>query len=70
MSGALFNRHNLALALIEHRARELWGERRPRWDEATPQAREVIGAAAFDQLLSEGAITLDGHGIHAVGGLA
>lgn len=72
MSAPLFNRQNIAMALIKQRADELWAAQYPDlpWEDAPPLMRDDVGCAAFDQLLSEGAITLDEPGVQAVGGLA
>ena len=72
MSDPLFNRQNLAIALLEQRARELWAAWEPglRWEDAPREARDPYGCVAFDQLLAEGAIRCDGSSIQAVGGLA
>lgn len=72
MSDPMFNRQNIAAALIQQRTLELWVARYPGtpWMSGAPLDRDDVGGEAFDQLLAEGAITLDGPGVQAVGGLA
>lgn len=67
--------NNLAVAMIEARARQLWDEHqkrlpkfaRQRWEDGSREERGPIGEAAFDQLMAEGLIRFSETGFAADG---